>query len=120
MSEFATPNAGDRSFDLSLRLLTVLVLIALAGSVSFLAYRWFAPRFLHGDNERVTATTSRPPEAPPAAVAGPAKGDEILMDPRRYFRCEEQGRVSYSDQACPNGTPAGEATGQPRPPRGAH
>ncbi|SPE20042.1 hypothetical protein SBBP1_110084 [Burkholderiales bacterium] len=120
MSEVATPNAGDRSFDLSLRLLTVLVLIALAGSVSFLAYRLLAPRFSQNDNERVTTTTSRPPVAPATTVAGPAHGDEVLMDPGRVFRCEEQGRVSFSDQACPNSTPTDDAAGRSRPARGAH
>jgi len=122
MSEIATPNAGDRSFDLSLRLLTVLVLIALAGSVSFLAYRWLAPRFSQNDNGRVSTTASHPPDTPATTVDGPAKGDQVLMDPGRVFRCEEQGRVSFSDQACPNGAPPGDpaAAARSRAARGAH
>ncbi|HXY05753.1 MAG TPA: hypothetical protein VEI05_04345 [Burkholderiaceae bacterium] len=121
MTDIVTPGTGDRSFDLSLRLLTALVLAALAGSVSFLAYRWLAPRFSPTDSERVATKIAHPLDAPSAAVAGSTRGDQVLMDPGRVFRCEEQGRVSFSDQACPGGGPSSAATpaNRPRPPAGA-
>ena len=105
MSNVAAPNTSDHSFDLSLRLLTALVLVTLAGSVSFLAYRWLAPRFSQISNEPVAAKISAPTTAPPAKVDGAGHGDQVLMDPGRVFRCEEQGRVLFSDQACPNAAP---------------
>ncbi|HXW63649.1 MAG TPA: hypothetical protein VEK74_01085 [Burkholderiaceae bacterium] len=102
MTDVATPSADDRSFDLSLRLLTALILVTLAGSVSFLAYRWLAPRFTQTDSGPVPTKLAPPPNTPAPAVAGSTHGDQVLMDPGRVFRCEEQGRVSFSDQACPN------------------
>jgi len=112
MTDVATPSADDRSFDLSLRLLTALILVTLVGSVSFLAYRWLAPRFAQTGNEPVATKVAPPPDAPAPAVAGSTHRDQVLMDPGRVFRCEEQGRVSFSDQACPNG-PANAATSPP-------
>ncbi len=99
-------STGDRSFDLSLRLLTILVLIALTASVSLLGYRWLAPRFSHDDGGPLNARSSRPPPAPAGDDRGPSAGDQVLMAPGRVFRCEEQGRVSFSDQACPERGPA--------------
>ena len=98
--EIANSNDADRSFDFSLRLLTALVVIALAGSVSLLFYRWLAPSFSPSGAGTVARSTARPQSAPAATVVGPTRGAEVLMDPGRVFRCEEQGRVSFSDQAC--------------------
>jgi len=111
MSDVTTPSAADRSFDLSLRLLTALVLAALAGSVSFLAYRWLAPRLSQTDSAAATMKIAPRPAAPVASEAGSTRGDQVLMDPGRVFRCEEQGRVSFSDQACANGAPPGAGSG---------
>ncbi len=96
----AAPPAGDRSFEFSLRLLTVVVLLALVGSVSLLAYRIVSPRFADAGAGAVAVTASRPKPAPSAQSTGPSKNEEVLMDPRQVFRCEEQGRVSFSDHAC--------------------
>jgi len=95
---------GDSSLDVSLRMLTVLVLFALAGSVSLLAYRWIAPGFSLTDSTRVTTQRIAPPPAPAEVAADPAKGDEVLMAPGHVFRCTEQGRVTFSDRACPGTT----------------
>jgi len=99
-------NPADDSLDLSLRLLTALVIIALMGSVSLLAYRWIAPRLARDDNGPVVRSPS--PQAAPAVnpAQGPVKGDEVLMDPGHVFRCEVQGRVTFSDQTCPGGATA--------------
>ncbi len=97
-------SAGDSSLDVSLRMLTVLVLFALAGSVSLLAYRWFAPGFSLTDSTRITTQRIAPPPAPAEIAPDPTKGDEVLMAPGHVFRCTEQGRVTFSDRACPNAT----------------
>jgi hypothetical protein len=98
--------ASDRSFEFSLRLLTVVVLVALVGSTGLLAYRVIAPRFSEPGSGPVKFTSARPKPAPSADNAGPAKGDEVLMDPGHVFRCEEQGRVTFSDRACTEGAKA--------------
>lgn len=107
--------AADSSFDLSLRLLTALVMFALAGSVSLLAYRWIEQN--RRSSEAVPAPASTTPPAPVAHApeVGPTHRDEVLMDPGRVFKCEEQGRVTFSDQACTGVAPAPRTT----PPAGA-
>lgn len=100
-------SAQDNSFDLSLRLLTALVVVALIGSVGLLTYRWIAPRLDRGDTGPVTTRLSRPPPPTVNADQGPVHGDQVLMDPGRVFRCEDQGRVSFSDQACPGASGTG-------------
>jgi hypothetical protein len=98
--------ASERSYDLSLRLLTWLVVIALAGSVTLLVYRWLEPLSGDGGN-RVTVTQPAPRPAPAPAATGPAKRDEVLMEPGHVFRCEEEGRVTFSDRTCPGSEPGG-------------
>jgi hypothetical protein len=96
----AASAASDRSFELSLRLLTVVVLVALLGSTMLLAYRLIAPRLSATAGDPIHVIASRPKPAPSASSTSPATGDQVLMDPGHVFRCEEQGRVSFSDQAC--------------------
>ena len=95
--------ASDRYFDLSLRLLTIFVLVALVACVGFLSYRWLEPHL------RRPVTPADPP-APavtspaPAAETKPAPVDEVLMDPHKTFRCVEKGKVTFSDRACDSGS----------------
>jgi hypothetical protein len=94
---------SDRYFDLSLRLLTIFVLVALACCVGFLAYRWLEPRW---NSAPATAARLHSPviESPtPATNAAPARADQVLMDPRKAFKCEEHGKVTFSDRACDTG-----------------
>jgi hypothetical protein len=105
LSPVGLPQA-DSGFDLSLRLLTALVVVALAASVGLLVYRWVAPRLDQANTGPVRARASEPAPAAASPEVGPRHGDEVLMDPGRVFRCEEQGRVTFSDQACVGGSPA--------------
>jgi hypothetical protein len=99
------PAEGEKGFEFSLNLLTAVVLVALAASIVTLAYRIIAPRFSEPDSGPVRVTVARPKPAPAADPKGPEKGDEVLMDPGHVFRCEEQGRVTFSDRACPSAAP---------------
>jgi len=99
-------NAADSSFDLSLRLLTALVMFALVGSVSLLAYRWIEQNRHDSEAVRVPASSSAPAPVARSPDQGPLHRDEVLMDPGRVFKCEEQGRVTFSDQACTGTAPA--------------
>jgi hypothetical protein len=95
---------SDRYFDLSLRLLTIFVLVSLFCCVGFLAIRWIGPHWHRTpDESHETRETVVAPPAP-TAVAAPAPVKEVLMDPHKTFRCIEQGRVSFSDRACNSGS----------------
>src|SRR6266853_5662362 len=96
--------ASDRYFDLSLRLLTIFVLVSLVCCVGFLSYRWLAPRWLSEPATPVESRGSIVVAPAPASKAAPAPPGEILMDPHKTFRCVEQGRVSFSDRACGSGS----------------
>lgn len=99
----ANPNS-DRYFDLSLRLLTIFVLVSLVGCVAFLSYRWLNP-LLNGPPAKPVELRGPVVTSPtPAAEAAPAPADQILMDPHKAFRCVEQGKVTFSDRACDTGS----------------
>jgi hypothetical protein len=97
---------SDRYFDLSLRLLTIFVLVSLACCVLFLSVRWW--------REYQSSRTPKPPiesHAPalpapaPAAQTAAPPADQVLMDPRKTFKCEERGKaVSFSDRPCEGGS----------------
>jgi hypothetical protein len=96
--------ASDRYFDLSLRLLTIFVLVSLVCCVAFLTYRWVAPHLLKRPAAPVEARGPVLMSPAPAAQTAPAPADEVLMDPRKTFRCVEQGKVTFSDRACDSGS----------------
>jgi hypothetical protein len=96
--------ASDRYFDLSLRLLTIFVLVSLVCCVGFLAYRWVRPHLLKQPLAPVEARGAVLVSPVPAAQTAPAPADEVLMDPRKTFRCVEQGKVTFSDRACDSGS----------------
>jgi hypothetical protein len=96
--------ASDRYFDLSLRLLTIFVLVSLVCCVGFLSYRWLAPHLGRTPAVPVEARGSVVVSPAPAAQSAPAPADEVLMDPRKTFRCVEQGKVTFSDRACDSGS----------------
>ena len=108
--------ASDRYFDVSLRLLTIFVLVSLVACVGFLSYRWLEPRFNKPAPPAEAAAPAITSPAP-AAETKPAPVDEVLMDPHKTFRCVEKGKVTFSDRACDSGSvqmlPL--APGQPQP-----
>ena len=99
----ANPNS-DRYFDLSLRLLTIFVLVSLVCCVALLSYRWLSPRFGRTATAPVQAHGPIIPSPQPTTEATPPAADEVLMDPRKTFRCVEQGKVTFSDRACDSGS----------------
>jgi hypothetical protein len=97
------PNS-DRYFDLSLRLLTIFVLVSLVGCVVYLGSQLIPP-FLHKPRAAAPPPPASIQTAPaPASVAAPAPRDEVLMDPHKTFKCQEKGgTVTFSDRACDSG-----------------
>jgi hypothetical protein len=95
---------SDRYFDLSLRLLTIFVLVSLACCVAFLTYRWVYPRLRHTPQAPVELRSPVVVSPAPASQSTPAPADQVLMDPHQAFRCVEQGKVTFSDRACDSGS----------------
>ena len=94
---------SDRYFDLSLRLLTIFVLVSLVCCVGFLSYRWLGPRLHRAPEPAIELRSSVAPSPAPASDSAPAPADQVLMDPHKAFRCVEQGKVTFSDRACDSG-----------------
>lgn len=96
--------ASDRQFDLALNLLTLLVSGAIAVSAIYFAITLMAPK----------SPPDRGDVGPPRWAAMP----EILIEPWQLeldpvlpplpgagtvYRCDRNGRVSYSDRPCSDG-----------------
>lgn len=95
---------SDRYFELTLRILMLAVAAALLGCVAFLGYRWAQPARPDTSFVQVVQAPS-----PAVAVPLPARAEptpaQVLQAPGRIFRCEVQGRVTFSDQACREAAP---------------
>jgi hypothetical protein len=98
----AQPNA-ERLYDVSLRVLMAIVIVTLIGCVVFLAWRWLNPAPAPSGFVPLTAV-ERPAAEParPADVA-PTANAQVLLQPGQMYRCERNGRVTFSDQPCTEG-----------------
>lgn len=91
--------ASDRLYDLSLRILMVVVSVGLVGSVAFLTYRWLAPPRAAQADVPVVQVGVKPQQSAAPAPAAPTKA-EVLMNPGQIFKCDVGGRVTFSEQPC--------------------
>jgi hypothetical protein len=111
----AENSSADRLYDLSLRILMGVVSVGLIGSVAFLTYRWLAPpRPAQAQVPLIeVGVKPLPPKAPAAA---PAPKGEVLMAPGQIFKCEVDGRITFSEQPCAAGADkkSDGSTGKPR------
>lgn len=110
----ADDSSADRLYDLSLRILMVVVSVGLVASVAFLTYRWLAPpRPVQTDvpvvEIGVKATQSTAP------VATPAPKGEVLMNPGQIFKCDVNGRITFSELPCPAAASAEKAAPAAKP-----
>jgi hypothetical protein len=94
---------SDRYFDLSLRLLTIFVLVSLVCCVAFLSWRWVGPHLRRAPATPIEVRNPVVVSPAPSTAAAPAPADQILMDPHKTFRCVEQGKVTFSDRSCDSG-----------------
>jgi hypothetical protein len=90
---------GDRLYDLSLRILMAVVSVGLVASVAFLTYRWLVPPRAPEVTVPVVEVGVKPAQASTSVPAAPPKA-EVLMNPGKIFKCEVDGRVIFSEQAC--------------------
>lgn len=92
-------SSADRLYDLSLRILMVVVSVGLVASVAFLTFRWFAPP--RPVQTEVPVVEVGVKQAPVTTVpATPAPKGEVLMNPGQIFKCEVGGRITFSEQPC--------------------
>lgn len=96
-------STGDRFYDFSLRVLMGFVTIVLLGCIGFLAFRWFQPRAATDPGVPLVQVEVKPPTEPATAPAAPEPKAQLLLAPGKIFRCELQGRVTFSDQPCRDG-----------------
>jgi hypothetical protein len=95
----ADNSSADRLYDLSLRILMVVVSVGLVASVAFLTYRWLAPaRPVQTEVPVVEVGVRRTPASTPSAA--PAPKGEVLMNPGQIFKCDVNGRITFSEQPC--------------------
>jgi hypothetical protein len=95
----AENTSADRLYDLSLRILMVVVSVGLVGSVAFLTYRWLAPpRPVRTDVPMMEIGARPAPATKPDA--SPAPKGEVLMNPGQIFKCDVNGRITFSEQPC--------------------
>jgi hypothetical protein len=87
------PAVDDQNFELSLRLLTLVVVAALGTSIAFLAYRWFTP--------------VNNPETLGLISPGWSTGSRSAKSqPDQVYECTDDGRVSFVDHPCATTPPA--------------
>jgi hypothetical protein len=97
-------SGSDRLHEFSLRVLTVIVVVAMVASAVLLLYRSLAPKE-HNVGQPWSSMTL-PPAAPAPAAAQPAPAvapEKVLMSPEHVFRCDNHGRVTFSDRSCESG-----------------
>ena len=95
----ADDSSADRFYDLSLRILMVVVSVGLVASVAFLTYRWLAPPRQVQTEVPVVEIGVKPSQTT-APVASPAPKGEVLMNPGQIFKCDVNGRITFSEQPC--------------------
>jgi hypothetical protein len=95
----ADDSNADRLYDLSLRILMVVVSVGLVASVAFLTYRWLAPPRPIQTDVPVVEIGVKPAQASVPA-ASPAPKGEVLMNPGQIFKCDANGRITFSEQPC--------------------
>ncbi|MFZ5538910.1 MAG: hypothetical protein ACOY5V_04110 [Pseudomonadota bacterium] len=96
-------STGDRFYDFSLRVLMGFVTIVLLGCIAFLAFRWFQPQAATDPGVPLVQVEVKPPAEPATPPAAPEPKAQVLLAPGKIFRCELKGRVTFSDQLCPDG-----------------
>jgi hypothetical protein len=88
--------------DFTLRTLSVLVVTSLIVCLAFLAFRWFWLRPAERIEVALTPAVVPPPalQRVPVAMPAPARPAEVLMNPGYAYRCNQGGKVVYSERPC--------------------
>jgi hypothetical protein len=92
----------DLVHDVTLRVLSVLVVTSLILCLAYLGFRWFWLRPPERLEAASVPATAAPPPTQRVPVAGPTptKPAEVLMNPGYAYRCSQGGKVVYSERPC--------------------
>lgn len=94
---------SDRFVDLTLRILTGVILAAFVVALVLLIWNALRPTVRATAPVPLVEVEPKPaPQAEPALPAAPAK-PEVLLNPGQVYRCVINGRTTFSDKPCPQG-----------------
>lgn len=97
---------SDSFVDLSLRILTAVIVAVLLLALGLLAWNFLTPRRPEAMPVPLVDLAPKPAQqSEPAAAPVPTKG-EVLLDPGRVYRCVIKGRTTFSERPCPDGSTA--------------
>lgn len=93
---------SDRFVDLTVRILTGLVLAGLMVALVLLIWNSLKPQVREPapTPRLVEVEPKQAPKAEPAAPAASAKS-EVLLNPGQVYRCVINGRTTFSERPCP-------------------
>jgi hypothetical protein len=95
---------GDRFYDFSLRLLMLALGAALIGCLVWLAWRWSQPPAGNATVVPVTQVAPKVERVPVKDVAGKDAPQQVLLAPGQVFKCQNGGKVTFTDRPCPTET----------------
>lgn len=97
------PPSAERLYDWSLRALMAVIVGGLVACAVFLAWRWAQPAAEVSDRVPLS-TIQRPAKSAPTAEPAQKDAGQVLLQPGQMYRCEGNGRVTFSDQPCTEGS----------------
>lgn len=94
---------SDRFVDLTLRVLTGVIVAVLLVALALLLWNSLRPQGQNPTAVPLVEVEPKPaPKAESAPPAAPAKG-EVLLNPGQVYRCVINGRTTFSERPCPKG-----------------
>jgi hypothetical protein len=93
--------ATDRFDDLVLRVLTGAVVLALLGCLIFLLQKLTLTATDPVVEVPVVEVDVRPPTIAVHREPETTRAAQVLLAPGHIFRCDSDGRVTFTDRACP-------------------
>jgi hypothetical protein len=91
---------SDSFVDLSLRILTGVIVAGLIVALALLLWNFLAKNPPGPNSVPVVEVAPKPAPAPDPVAPPPAKG-EVLLNPGQVYRCVVNGRTVFSERPCP-------------------
>lgn len=92
---------GDGFVDLSLRILTIVIVAVLLFSLGLLLWRVLSPPQPGVANVPVIDVAPKATSASEPVTAPTPPKAEVLLDPGKVYRCVVNGRTTFSERPCP-------------------
>jgi hypothetical protein len=98
------PAHAERVYDLSLRVLMGAVAVTLIACIGFLTWRWLNPTPVPSSMVQLTAVSRTAHSQVPMPEPVQTATAQVLLKPGQMYRCERNGRVTFSDLPCTEGS----------------